>query len=346
MAGFFSKLLTDTLSRAKYDSYPLLEYVIDTNMASMIHILTVIICCYNSKQRIPDTLSRLSVQRIQKDVKWNLVIVDNASTDGTAEIAKAEWDRLGSPAPIRIVFEPEPGLAYARVAGLMATESPVVVFVDVDNWLADGFLERAYHVLINNPSIGAVGGQSVAIFEGRNPPDWFHRHAGSYAVGMQAQSTGDITSRGYLWGAGLAVRADVLRSILESGVRPLLVGRAGSKATAGDDSELCKWLILTGHKLHYDEKMQFSHFIPLERQSQKYLKRIHHGLANSTSVLSAYQAFIDRFRLLRQALSFRPPAIAAVVKNEVKILLLGWRVRNNLRILRSHVRRAPIVSDQ
>ena len=268
-----------------------LERKINLESNDMTPSLTVIICCYNSKDRILDTLFHVAAQRVRDVVQWQLVIVDNASTDGTAEIARAEWDRIGSTASLRVVFEPQAGLANARVAGLMATDSPVVVFVDDDNWLEDGYLDRAYSILVNDPSIGAVGGQSLAVCEGNNPPDWFHRHAGSFAVGRQAQSSGDITCRGYLWGAGLAVRADVLRSILHAGVRPLLVGRAGSKATAGDDSELCKWLILSGYRLHYDEMMRFSHFIPLERQSQNYLDKIQVGFDNSSSILSASIVF-------------------------------------------------------
>jgi glycosyltransferase involved in cell wall biosynthesis len=297
--------------------------------------LTVVICCYNSASRLSKTLHHIAEQKIQADIQWEVIIVDNASTDRTADIALEEWANLGSTTSMRIVYESKSGLAHARVAGLMAAVSTVVVFVDDDNWLANDYLDLAYRVLANDPSIGALGGQSVAVFEGGVLPNGFEAHASSFAVGSQAQSTGDITPRGYLWGAGLTVRADVLRSIFDSGVRPLLLGREGAKLTAGDDSELCKWLILSGYRLHYDETLRFSHFISLGRQSQKYLEKIHEGFASSAYILSAYQAYIDRADFLRRAFSLLPVNVFAAFRNEAKIFLFGWRVRNNLKKLQS-----------
>jgi glycosyltransferase involved in cell wall biosynthesis len=76
---------------------------------------SVVICCHNSTPRLAETLRHLR-QQTAIGVPWEVLIVDNASTDGIAETAIACWHR--GPAPIRIVREPQLGLGRARMTGL------------------------------------------------------------------------------------------------------------------------------------------------------------------------------------------------------------------------------------
>lgn len=297
--------------------------------------LSIIVCCHNSTLRLPETLNHLAAQVVPPATTWEVVLVDNASTDETAEKASAIWDRIGAPAPLRIVAEPIPGLAEARIAGLLSTQSPVVIFCDDDNWLAPNFVAKAAEIMASDSCIGAAGGRSTAVFEGgATPPPWFLGSASDFAVGAQGVRTGDASARGYLWGAGLVVRAEPLRRILSSGVRPLLSGRSGSRLLSGDDSELCKWLLTLGYHLHYDESLNFQHFIPVNRQSPTYLASIQSGFKAAHPKLSAYQAYINRRAVWTAAWAIRPTAWISLLRNEAKIALWGAQVRANVRKLR------------
>jgi cellulose synthase/poly-beta-1,6-N-acetylglucosamine synthase-like glycosyltransferase len=53
--------------------------------------VSVVICCYNSSQRLPQTLGHLLAQECEVDLPWEVIVVDNASTDGTAEVARSVW---------------------------------------------------------------------------------------------------------------------------------------------------------------------------------------------------------------------------------------------------------------
>ena len=77
--------------------------------------LSVIICCHNSASRLPVTLSHLKVQE-PPAAPWELLLIDNASTDGTADVARSYWQN--GPAPLRIIDESRLGVRFARERGL------------------------------------------------------------------------------------------------------------------------------------------------------------------------------------------------------------------------------------
>ncbi|PYU17577.1 MAG: hypothetical protein DMG32_27740 [Acidobacteria bacterium] len=75
--------------------------------------LSVILCCHNSASRLPATLGHLTGQRSGGRFPWEVILVDNASSDATGRLAQELWPQ-DAPAPLRVVHEARLGLAYAR----------------------------------------------------------------------------------------------------------------------------------------------------------------------------------------------------------------------------------------
>ena len=71
----------------------------------MLDGVSVIICCYNSRDVIGDTRIYLAHQEVASQVKWEVLLVDNACRDDTVEVARQAWSKLGSVVPLRIVQE-------------------------------------------------------------------------------------------------------------------------------------------------------------------------------------------------------------------------------------------------
>jgi glycosyltransferase involved in cell wall biosynthesis len=67
---------------------------------------------------LPTTLEHLALQQVPKHISWELIIVDNHSTDGTAGVAEREWKKYFIDIPFQIVYEENPGLSYARRKGI------------------------------------------------------------------------------------------------------------------------------------------------------------------------------------------------------------------------------------
>src|SRR5687768_534263 len=120
----------------------------------MVEGVSVVICTHNGAARLPAVLSHLAAQ--QAEVPWEVVVVDNASTDDTAQVATRHWQAQA--APLRVVSEPQLGLSNARRRGLDAAAYPIVAFVDDDNWLAPDWVATAARLMAQLPDVGALGG--------------------------------------------------------------------------------------------------------------------------------------------------------------------------------------------
>ncbi|MCC6231518.1 MAG: glycosyltransferase [Verrucomicrobiales bacterium] len=258
--------------------------------------VSVVICCHNSSARLPATLSHLAAQDVPKDLAWEVVVVDNASTDDTAAVAAAHWP-AGAPARLRVVSEPRPGLRHARERGLAESCWPLVSFIDDDNWVAPDWVRLVAEIMTANPRLGACGGFSEAVCE-VPPPAWFETYAHCYAVGPQGDPTRDHAGlRIRLWGAGLNLRREALDRLARQGFEPVSMGRQGKRLSAGEDSELCHALRLAGWDLGYDPRLRLKHFLPASRLQWRYLRRLVRGFG--ATLLDPYWFEVDpRLRAL------------------------------------------------
>lgn len=252
--------------------------------------VSVIVCCYNSENRIVPTLKHLSKQ-ILDSLSCEIILVDNNCSDRTIEIAKKTWDSIGKPIEMKVIEEKQPGLSFARKAGVFAAQGEILVFCDDDNWLSEYFIMQGFEIMNSNHEIGVLGGRGIPVFEVEEP-DWFSTFQGCYAVGFQAICSGDITSRGYVWGAGCFIRRQTLLQLYESGFESFCSGRKEGLLLSGDDSEICKWHILIGKKLWFDESLVFKHFIEKHRLQKDYLSRLIEGFNLSTEYLTLYDEVI------------------------------------------------------
>src|ERR1017187_9433605 len=96
--------------------------------------VSVIICSHNGAGRIVETLKHLAGQQFPEYLPWEVILVDNGSTDDTVEVSLGFWPET-IPAPLRVVYEPKLGRSNALRAGWKATRYPIVCTVDDDNWL-------------------------------------------------------------------------------------------------------------------------------------------------------------------------------------------------------------------
>lgn len=113
------------------------------------------------------------------------------------------------------------------------------------------------------------------------------------AVGPQGNCSGEITERGFVWGAGMVLRKSAWINLLEKGYQPRLVDRQGSILSAGGNTELCYAFILDGWKLWYEETLLLTHFITEKRLDWDYLRKLHRGFEKSDPILKAYLHVIN-----------------------------------------------------
>ena len=277
--------------------------------------VSVIICCHNSASRLDPTLKHLAAQDGTAAGQWEVVLVDNGSTDGTAARAKALWQANGAPAELRIVSEPKLGLIHARRAGIANSRHEILTFVDDDNWVCPRWCATVLALMEVHPEVGVIGGHGEAAFEpGQTVPGWFVAIRHGYATGRQAARSGMIdAAMTRFYGAGLTIRRVALDRLLRIGFSPLCTGRIGARLTAGDDSELCYALALQGWRFWYEDSLRFAHFIPPSRLSVSYARNLFRGLGVTSAIEDYYfrmaprrwphdpVARLKRFEILRFA---------------------------------------------
>jgi GT2 family glycosyltransferase len=115
---------------------------------------TVVVCCFNGAAELPHVLASLAAQTIRDQVE--VLVVDDGSTDGTADVARSYGVHL-------IVHEQNAGLAAARNTGWRAATAPVVAFTDDDCRPAPDWLERLLPAIETDPDVVAVGGSVLGM---------------------------------------------------------------------------------------------------------------------------------------------------------------------------------------
>jgi glycosyltransferase involved in cell wall biosynthesis len=118
----------------------------------------LIVPAWNEEAVIAQTVGQLRTVAEELGRPYELVVVDDASSDRTAELAEA--------AGARVVRVEKRQIAAVRNAGAAATTAPWLVFVDADTWLPETVLRNALLEL----DAGAVGGGSRVSFDGRGHP--------------------------------------------------------------------------------------------------------------------------------------------------------------------------------
>lgn len=129
---------------------------------------SVIVCTYNRARNLPACLGRLEVQDTPEGLGWEVLVVDNNSTDDTHEVVAA-LSRRG-PVPVRYCFEAAQGLNNARNRGIKESTSRFFAFIDDDILVAPGWLRAIARALADNDA-DAVGGR-IYLQDHANLPGW------------------------------------------------------------------------------------------------------------------------------------------------------------------------------
>ncbi|WP_299226440.1 glycosyltransferase [uncultured Psychroserpens sp.] len=307
--------------------------------------VTIALCTYNGIKLLEQTLKYIAAQELS--IPCELILVDNASTDGTKHFADQWWEINGSKAiSYKSLEQAIPGKSYAQDMAYEHAVYEYILVCDDDNWLNPNYVQLSYDIMQSNLSIGALGGSSEAAFES-NPPEWFDRFAFYYAVGEQSEVNGDVTqSLGYLYGAGMVIRKSHWLELKAVGFEHILSCRKGNALSSGGDTEYCYALQLLGYKIWYDDRLLFKHYMTKNRLNLNYLSRLRSAMAYSNFVIHTYRCVLkgirpDQNKLLRSKLkknffkhsykrifgNYNEKEIAKNYFRQIKLIIVSHRER-------------------
>ena len=253
--------------------------------------ISVVVCCYNSVKRIKTTLECLSLQINISIDQWEIILINNASTDNTIIFVEEVWENINLPKPVLKIFnELKPGLSAARNRGIQESLFKYILFCDDDNWLSQDYLSSALKLMYDNPKIGVLGGIGDPVFETEQPPYFWINQYHTLAVGPQYSQSGDITeTRGVVYGAGMVLNKFAYYELLNKfDFEFLTTDRKGDSLVSGGDHELCIAIKKIGYKVFWSEELKFKHYMPKNRTTINYYKKLFIGNGLSQPFLDAY----------------------------------------------------------
>ena len=227
--------------------------------------ISVIVCCYNSSSRLPDTIKYLVQQHVESGFEWEIIIVDNASTDATKRVANEE---LGKTINIdyRIIEEQKKGLASARERGIEESKHGIIIFCDDDNHLEPDYLEKVRSVMMERPEVGIAGGlikPKLAYYPGK----WIEAMYTAMGIGAMRSEDGYAD---WVFGAGMVIRKQIFKELRDRNIKFILSDRTGSKQTAGGDSEWCELTKYIGYKIYYSSSLVLYHYMQAHRLKKSF----------------------------------------------------------------------------
>jgi glucosyl-dolichyl phosphate glucuronosyltransferase len=129
--------------------------------------ISVVVSTYNRADRLPAALDAVLDQ--DTAIPYEVIVVDNNSTDGTAAVLASYSERFRG--RLRSAFEPRQGLSYGRNAGILLSRSPIVAFSDDDVRVAPNWIAQLCRAFDEHADIAYVGGRVLPEWL-EPPPRW------------------------------------------------------------------------------------------------------------------------------------------------------------------------------
>lgn len=228
---------------------------------------TVAIPTYNGAKTLQFVLEKLRSQTQIDFLSWEVIVVDNNSTDETAKIVEAFQQNWLPQTPLRYCNESIQGSAYARQRAIKEANGQFVGFLDDDNLPDSSWVAAAYQFGLAHPKAGAFGGQIRGKYEVEPPPEF--ERAKLFLVIREFSRQPKLYEPEHLRlppGAGLVVRK---QAWIES-----LPDRFTRAHRGGHDYEISLHLHKHGWEIWHNPEMKIEHLIPAWRMEKSYLTKI------------------------------------------------------------------------
>lgn len=231
---------------------------------------SIIVCTYNRAESLADTLQCLGELDSPPGLSWEVLIVDNNSTDLTHTTIESAKQNLAGQLDIHYIFEKNQGLAHARNRGINEAKGELLLFTDDDVLPEQDWLQQIWDCM-SKYACDACGGYIAPLWE-TSPPPWLtDKFHGFLAIKMDEEGPKPIQKNDELpFGANMAFRRDVFEKVSVFDVNR---GRKGNILASGEDGELYQRILAAKLKVMYFPQARVRHKVEAFRVKRKYFRR-------------------------------------------------------------------------
>ena len=219
---------------------------------------------HNGSRTLPVVLDAYcKLQPFSED--WDLVIVDNASTDSTREVVQSFQSKL----PIKFMHEHRIGKNFALNTGVEFISGDLTLLTDDDAVPREDWLAQARRIADAQLSFSVFGGVIVPQWE-VPPEDWIFEYiTHKYSITNPAWKEGPIDPL-WVYGPNIAIRSEVFRA----GHRfDVTLGPRGSTYQQGDETEFLQRIGRAGFHCWHCKEMVVAHIIRKHQMTKEWLLR-------------------------------------------------------------------------
>src|SRR6266567_1046281 len=211
----------------------------EDSMTTSLFDLSLLICTRNRAARLAETLKRVSAIRSQ--LKWELIVADNGSTDGTSAVVQefaASCDH-----PVQLIVIPGRGVSCAKNAAWQSARAGIIVCIDDDCYPERDYFDAIFGPFSRDPKLGFVGGRILL----HDPTD--RRITIQESLEPLSLPAGSFIRPGVIQGANVAYRRAALVEV--GGFDPWFGAGA---LYSGDETELMARISAAGWNGAYGPK--------------------------------------------------------------------------------------------
>ncbi|MEL7317697.1 MAG: glycosyltransferase [Pseudomonadota bacterium] len=245
--------------------------------------ISIVVCTRNRGQPLRAMMDSLLAMNVPDRLDWELVMVDNGSTDDTPQIIDSYADQL----PLIHVREDQAGLSFARNRGVATASGDYIIWTDDDVRVQPDWMVAYVRAFEEHPEGAYFGGRITPVFEGTTPA-WltenmeklgnaFAKRDLGEAMRAFTQRTGDNP-----FGANYAVRMAEQRRYQY----PTYLGVSPNFRRVGEETAVLRAIKQEGHPGYWVPDAEVLHIIPETRQTLDYISSYQKALGETWVLLS------------------------------------------------------------
>lgn len=233
-------------------------------------MLTAIICTYNRAKYIGGLLESVAKNDLAKSA-YEIVLVDNNSTDNTREICEA-FAKAHKDVQFRYVLEPEQGLSAARNKGIKEAKGDVIVYIDDDALVDTDYLRTYAEWFEAHPETMACGGPIEPLYETKEP-SWMTPYTKALLTAWMnyGDKVREYPKGRYPGGGNAAYRKEVFDKV---GLFNTALGRKGGDLMGSEEKDIFDKMHSLGMQVLYLPTPILHHIIPQAKLEPDYFNRL------------------------------------------------------------------------
>ncbi len=233
-------------------------------------MLTAIICTYNRAKYIGGLLESVAKNDLAKSA-YEIVLVDNNSTDNTREICEV-FAKAHKDVQFRYVLEPEQGLSAARNKGIKEAKGDVIVYIDDDALVDTDYLRTYAEWFEAHPETMACGGPIEPLYETKEP-SWMTPYTKALLTAWMnyGDKVREYPKGRYPGGGNAAYRKEVFDKV---GLFNTALGRKGGNLMGSEEKDIFDKMHSLGMQVLYLPTPILHHIIPQAKLEPDYFNRL------------------------------------------------------------------------